>query len=252
MAKMTLLGIVQDIMNDMSSDFVNSIDDTEESQMIAQIVKSTYFAMMSNRNWPHLSRAVALTAYSDNELPTHMKVVEDIKELLFLNYNKAKAGETRLKYGKVEWKDPDVFLYRINQENNDADNVDVIQDTSGVQLLIRNDTAPSYYTSFDDTTLIFDSYDSEIDSSLQAGKFQAQAYVFPSWAHEDEAIPDLPAEAFIALLEEAKSRSSLKLNKEADQKAEQEAGRQNRWLSRKAWQIKGGIKYQNYGRTPRK
>jgi hypothetical protein len=252
MAKLTLLEIVQDILNDISGDFVNSIDDTEESQQVAQIVKSTYFAMMSNRNWPHLSKTVGLTAYGDSSYPVHMKTVEDIKELIFLNYNKIKVGETRLKYESVKWKDPDQFLYLINQRNNDASNVDVILDPSGIQLLVRNDKAPDFFTSFDDETLVFDSYDSAIDSTLQASKFQAKAYVMPAWVHDDAAIPDLPSEAFTALQEEAKSRSSMKLPKEPDQKAEQEATRQHRWLARKAWQVNGGIKYPNYGRKPRK
>jgi len=250
--KMSLLEIVQDILNDMSSDFVNSIDDTEESQQVAQIVKSTYFAMMSNRNWPHLKGTVVITASGDSSLPTHMNVVEDIKELVILNYNKTKVGETRKRYEKVRWTEPDDFLLRTNQENNDSDEVDVIVDPSGIELLIRNDRAPEFYTSFDDETLIFNSYDSLVDTTLQGSKVQAQAYLMPSWTHTDSAVPDLPVEAFTALLEEAKSRSALKLNQEADQKAEQEAGRQHRWLSRKAWQVKGGIKYPNYGRTPRK
>ena len=38
----------------------------------------------------------------------------------------------------------------------------------------------------------------------------------------------------------------------ANQKAEQKAARQQRWLSRKAWRIEGGIEYENYGRSFRK
>ena len=252
MAKMTLLEIVQDILNDMSSDFVNSIDDTEESMQVAQIVKATYVAMMSNRNWPHLKGTVAITSYADSDLPTHMKVVEDIKELVFINYNRALSGETRKRYEEVRWEESDAFLYRLNSENNDADEVDVITDPSGIELLIRTDRGPQYFTSFDDETLVFNSYDSEVEATLQSSKVQAQAYVMPSWTHTDAAVPDLPAEAFTALLEEAKSRASLKLNQEADQKAEQESTRQQRWLSRKAWQTKGGIRFPDYGRNPRK
>jgi hypothetical protein len=35
----------------------------------------------------------------------------------------------------------------------------------------------------------------------------------------------------------------------ADQKAEQESGRQNKWLARKARRVAGGIQYPNYGRN---
>ena len=40
----------------------------------------------------------------------------------------------------------------------------------------------------------------------------------------------------------------FKLKEVQDIKSEQEAGRQQRWLSRKAWTVNGGIRYPNYGR----
>ena len=252
MAKMTLVEIVQDIVNDLSSDFINSIDDTEESQQVAQIVKSTFYAMISNRNWAHTKSGIALVPYSDSSLPTHMKVVEDIKELLFINYDIRKQGESRNRYTSMKWMEPDLFLFRTNQEDNTKSYVKSVKDPTGISLLIRNDKSPSVYTSFDDNTLVFDSYDSSVDSTLQSSKVQAQAYVFPGWEHTDTFVPNLPSEAFTALLEEAKSRAAMKLNKDVDHKAEQEAGRQQRWLSRKNWQINGGVVYPNYGRRSRK
>ena len=38
----------------------------------------------------------------------------------------------------------------------------------------------------------------------------------------------------------------------ANPKAESEFTRQNRWLARKAWKLKGGIKYEDYGRKGRR
>lgn len=250
--KRTLLEIVQDIMNDTSSDFVNSIDDTEESVQVAQIVKSTYLAWMSNRNWEHLKRMVPLVAYGDGSRPTYMKVNEQIKELISVNYNVIKVGETKKSYQSVKYVEPDKFLFMANQLDSTATNVDTILDPSGIEVMIRNDKAPQTFTSFDDNTLVFDSYDSAIDTTLQGNKFQAMAYIIPSWTHTDAFIPDLPAEAFSGLIEEAKSKATFKLTREPDQKAEQEAARQNRWLARKNWQVAGGIKYPDYGRKSRK
>jgi len=96
--------------------------------------------------------------------------------------------------------------------------------------------------------LVFDAYDSAVDDTIQESKIQARGYVMPSWTHTDEAVPDLPDEAFTALVEEAKSRAALKLKQAADEKAEQESRRQKTWLSRKAWRVAGGIQYPDYGR----
>ena len=246
--KLTLLELVQDILNDLDSDEVNSIDDTTESQQVAQIIKSTYFAMMSNRNWPHLKRAIQIVGSADTGFPTHMRLKDEVKELSFINYNRAKLGSTSKDYARLTWAEPDDFLRVLNQRRSDVDNVDTIVDPSGVELLITNDQPPTYYTSFDDTTIIMDSYDRAVEVSLQGAKTQATGYIMPVWQQLDDYIPDLPTEAFTALQEEAKSRSSLKLRQVQDVKAEQEAGRQQRWLSRKAWRVEGGVRYPNYGR----
>jgi len=246
--KMSLLEIVVDILNDMDSDEVNSITDTAESLQVAQIVKSTYYAMLSDRNWPHTRRTITFTPLVDVTKPTHLLVPELVKEVLFVNYDKALVTDTRSKYGPIKWKEPDDFLRLSNNLNRDNTNVLEVQDFGGSVFLIRNDTAPCFYTSFDDKHIVCDSYDSVVDNTLQESKVQAMGYVYPLWEMEDDFIPDLPAEAFISLQEEAKSRASLKLRQVADQKAEQESTRQRHWLSRKAWTINGGIKYPDYGR----
>jgi len=250
--KMKLIEMVQDIHNDLDLDLVNSIDDTIESQQVAQIIKTTYFAMMSNRNWPHLRESISLVPFSNASLPTHMSVPEGMKELDFVNYNAQKKDETRLRYKAIKWLEPDSFLRKQNALNTDADNTLVVTDPTGVQLMVKTDKAPEFFTSFDDTTLVFDSYNSAVDDSLQESKCQCMAYMMPSWSQTDDFIPDLPSEAFISLLEEAKSKASLKLKQSADNKAEQEAVRQRNWLSRKARRIAGGIHYPNYGRNSHK
>ena len=250
--KYSILDMTQDILNDMDSDEVNSFDDTFESAQVANIIRSTYFAMMSNRNWPHMKKVIKFSSFGDSALPTHMKLPERVKELSLVNYNKAKLGDNKRLYQPVKYIDPDAFLRRTNAYDSSQANVEVIQDPTGVEILIKNDKAPEFYTSFNDTDIVFDSYDSAVDSVLQSSKVQAHAYVFPLWEHRDSFIPDLPEEAFTALLEEAKSRAMVKLKQMADPKAEQEAARQQRWLARKAWSVSGGIKYPSYGRKTRK
>ncbi|MNF24050.1 hypothetical protein D3C84_46380 [compost metagenome] len=247
-AKKTLLELTQDILNDMDSDEVNSIDDTVESSQVAQIVRSTYEAMMSNRNWPHQKRLLTLTPSGDSSLPTHVTMQEEVKEMVSVRYNTAKATETRLFYKPVLYLDPDNFLRYTNSRNTDDSNIDVIYDSIDVPLLIRNDQAPRYFTSFNDNTLVFDAYDKSVDDTIQASKIQATGYIMLEWSHVDDFIPNLPAEAFTALLEEAKSRCFVKLKQQTDPTAATEARRQQAWLSRKAWRAAGGVKFNSYGR----
>lgn len=250
--KLLLIEYVQDILSDMDSDEVDSINDTVEAQQVANIVRSTYFAMLSTRNWPHTKRRIQLEASGAAARPTHMRLPDNVKEMVSLDYNKVRQGETRKLYQPVRWLENDEFLRRAHSLNNDASNVDIITDPTGIELLIRNDIPPSVYTSFDDQHVVFDAYDSSVDDTLQNSKVHAIAYIYPKWEHEDDHIPDLPMEAVTALLEESKSRAMFKLKQMVDNKAEQESKKQQAWLSRKAWRVNGGIKTPNYGRRSRK
>lgn len=250
--KNTLLEIVQDILNDLDSDEVNSIDDTIESQQVANIVKQCYFELIANRNWPHLRKLITLNSSLDTSKPTHLQIPDEMKELVFFNYDTKELGDTRSKFQEVKYKYPDEFLRYVSVRNGDNDNVDEIYDWSGSRFYIFNDKAPLYWTSFDDEWIVCDAYDKQVDSTLQSQKTQVLAYLEPSWSHLDGAVPNLPSEAFPLLIEEAKSTASLVLKQMANQKAEQKATRQNKWLSRKAWRTHGGVRYPNYGRNSRK
>jgi hypothetical protein len=151
---------------------------------------------------------------------------------------------------ELTYKDPEAFLRFVSQRT--GDNVQEVKDYSGSVLLILNDQSPQYWTTFDDDYIVTDAYNSVLDATLKKSKTQALAYLLPTWEHTDDAIPNLPDEAFPALIEEAKSTAFVVLKQTANQKAEQKAARQSRWLSRKAWKEHGGIQYQDYGRKGRR
>jgi hypothetical protein len=248
--KMTLLELVQDILSDMDSDEVNSINDTVEALQVAQVVKTTYYELIANKNWPHLKKYRTLESVSDTNTPTHLQLPEDIKELIFLKYNKRRASDTKDKFEDVIYKHPEDFINLTNRRNSGDSNIQTVTDVDGAVLYIRNDLPPQYWTSFDDVHLVMDSFDSEIEDTLTSGKTQSLMYIEPAWTMDDDFVPDFPQETFSYLLAEAKSVAFSALKKEPNAKAEQQSRRQRAWNSRKAWQAKGGIRFPNYGRVP--
>ena len=252
MAKQTLLEMVQDILSDMNDDEVNSITDTLEGLQVAQIIKSTYDELIAGKNWPHLRTLMTLQASGDTTKPTHMKLPEDIKELESVSYDKQKLADTKIKQDLVKYLDPDAFLRLTNdRDSSDADTL-TVTDFSGVKVLVKTDVAPQFWTSFDDINLVFDSYDKVVDSTLQSAKTQCMAFRLPVFSIVDTHIPNLPLEAFPMLLAEAKSACFARLKEAPDAKSEQQATRQKNWMSRKAWNAAGGIKFPDYGRRNRK
>lgn len=250
MPKLTLLDMTQDILSDMDSDEVNSINDTPDSLQVVGIIKSSFYDMIDSKDsWPHLRGLMALDSATSAK-PTHMKLPVNVKALEGLKYNKIKSGDTKAKIHDVDYKYPDEFLEIVNNYNTAADNVQTVADYSGVTIAIKNDAAPSYWTSFDDEYIVFNSYDSVIETNLQKSKSQCVATRNPAWTVSDSFIPDLPEEAFSRLLAEAKAACFGRLKQLTDNKSEQQAQRQRHAMSRKSWRAHGGIRMPNYGRTP--
>ncbi len=246
--KKTLLELTQDVLQDIGADEVNSITDSLEAEEVAGHIQAAYEFLLTANEWPHTRRALTLVARSDSAFPTHMTILENLKELISVYYNTIQSGETRKTYKKMDWLEPDDFLMKLNVRDNTSANVDVIIDDSGIELLIKNDKAPQYYTSFDDENLVFDSYDSAVDTTLQISKFQAQGFIVPDFSLTDDFVPDLPADAFPLLREEATSRANYKMRQFVDEKAAADSRKLQRVASRKNWRVNGGIQYPNYGR----
>jgi hypothetical protein len=248
MSKKSLLALTQSVLSGIDADEVNSISDTYESEQVANIIRESYEDIIGRRFWPHLKRLVAFENSNDIQRPTHLRLADRIQRMVFVKYDTAELGETRRKYRDIKYQTPDEFLRNTNQRNNDNENINVITDFSGIELLIRNDYPPKYYTSFDDDYLVFDSWDWDTEDTIQSTRVQAQAYVAPIWQHTDEYIPDLHADGFALLLSEAKSQASIELKQMVNEKAEVRARKHDAWNSQNAFRVNGGVTFASYGR----
>lgn len=250
--KMTLLEMATDILNDMDSDFVNSISDTEEALQVAQIIKTTYYEMMSRRDWPHLNKIGLLENVSDSARPNYLKVPNSVGAISFIMYNRRKDGDTRKYWSEMKYLYPDEFILKLMNRNSDDTSITQVVDFDGVSMNIKNDTPPTYYTSFDDEYVIFDSWDSDVETTVTGAMTQVHYSSIPGWTVEDGFIPDLPDKIFPALLAEAKSVASIKLKEEADAKAEQQSVRQQKKMSLDGWRVNKQMRYPNYGKQSAK
>lgn len=249
MAKLTLLDMVQDILSDMNSDQVNSIGDTIESEQVARQVRSTFYNLWNERLWPHTASLLRFNSSGDGTKPTHMVLSDSLIRVDWVKYDARKMPSDPISYKTVQWLEPREFVEHVMNRNPVNDNVETVFDYNGTPLLIINDQAPTYYTSFDDEHLVFDSYNKDADSILQHAKVQAFGYVEPTFLLEDDFVPDVPAKAFPMFLSECKSVCSLKIKEVFSQKDEQEAGRQRSWLAIEKHRANPGhLHYPNYGR----
>ena len=115
--KKTLLDIVQEVMNDMSADFVNSIGATEESLQVAQVVKSTYEEMVTRRDWPHLKKLLPLISYGNNSYPTYLLVPENMRQIDWINYDQKSLDNPTAGFAQIKYLDPQKFIQFTNSRN---------------------------------------------------------------------------------------------------------------------------------------
>jgi len=240
--KKTLLEAVQSILSDMDSDEVNSYDDTVESLQVANILKNSYFYLLSMNEWPENKELFTLEGLGDTDQPSHMKVPTDVMRVDWLRYDVQTATNTKVRYTDINYLGPEDFInYVSSRDSSESEVQQVLQDTS-IKLLIRNDHAPTYWTSFDDEHIVFDSFDSAVDTTLQQSKSLAFGLKLPTFTLDDSFTPDMDEHLFPLWENEAKSQAFLELKQQANPKAEQRA----RKLLTKHEQREDRIRHGNY------
>lgn len=249
--RQTLLEIVQSCLARTDGDEINDINDTTESIQAVTLIKDTFSEFISRKKWPHTKKFLTLENSGDTSKPTHIRVPDNVYEVIqdSIRYDKRKATDTRSKYAKVRWLEPDDFLRITNGRDTSASNTLEVTDYDGAKLVVFTDRAPEFYTTFDDEYIVCDSYDSGVDSTVNNSKFQLRGYVVPAWESDNDFYPDLPIDAYPTFVAECMSVCSTIFRQEVDGKAEQAAQRGNRRLSRKAWKTRQGIQRPNFGRN---
>jgi hypothetical protein len=204
MAK-TLLQVVKNALAAMDSDSVDTIylqdGGTEESEQIAMFAEGLFEHMHAIYDCPYTKLLTQLDAVSDNTKPNYLKVPQNVIEVEWLKYNDK----------NVTWLDPLDFVEMANSRLSTDTNVETVTGYEGNLIKIRNDRDPEYYTSFDNEYLVFDSYDSNSETTLQNTNTDTYVVRQPSFSVSDTYTIEIP-DSMLPLFEaELKREASLRL-----------------------------------------
>jgi len=247
MSKLTLLQIVQKVLSSLSSDEVSSAFETAESTQIVDIVEDVFNNLVTNKIIKTHESLIQLAALGDTDHPNYLKLTDPTVKISELRYNvTTEVGE--LEYREITWLEPSEFLARSSGLDSTADNVRIIQDFGGASYLIKDDEFPRFFTSFDNTYIVFDSFNSDEDSTMQASKSLAIAQKIPTFTRSDSFVPNIEETLFPLLLNEVKSWAHLELRQNAHQKAEQQARSQRVSYQRFRDRVKEEDTRPDYGR----
>lgn len=226
--KYSVLDMVQNILSRLDSDEVNSIGDSSESRQVAELIRTKYFDIMARAHLPEQKQLFQLTASGDVDLPVVMYKPDNIRSMEWIKYHRVDTDPNVDAFTYVTVLPLQQYLDLIHAFNPEESNVDSLT-FEGFTFYFMNDRQPCYCTVLNDNTVIFDSFDLEIDTTLQSNKIIAFGQVNPTFLLEDDFVPDLDDGQFPLLLNEATAAAFVDLKQMVHQKVEQETRRQ--WSS---------------------
>lgn len=212
MAIYTLLDVVNSYMDATDGWRVSTIDDATESQQVANIAEDVFHEVVNDIFYNDLSvNIVELDALADSTKPNYLKIPDNVTNIheSKVRYNKynGSSGST-VAYREVTYLHPQDFLAYMEGVSTLQDNTQVVTDFSGIDFVIRNNKHPDYFTSFDQKYLVFDSFDSDVDSTLQKSKSQVISSLQRTFTVSDTYEIDLPEWFHPTYLALVKARAS--------------------------------------------
>ena len=214
MAKLTLISMVQKILSSMDSDDVNSIADTEEALQVVDIIEDTYNHMMVELDPASLHKTCQMDNLGDVTQPTSLKIPDDVSDIGTLKYEITETGATNRDFRDLKYLHPQAFVDKLLIRSSGNPEVEEILTEDNTPLFIFNDRFPTWWTSFDDETIVADAYDNTESTTLLGSKTLALCTVLPPFTKSDKFIADMPDKMFPLFLAESRRACHLYLKQQ--------------------------------------
>jgi hypothetical protein len=191
MSRLTLLKVVQNYLDYVDGFQIDSIFDSEEGTQAASIAEHVFYRLIDkNRDTPSTSYVGSLDASLDPSKPCILTIPQEVNRIHNSNLSYNTATDGGVQWETVQYISPEEFL-KVVSISTKPDNTEVME-VNGIPFVILNNRFPMYCTTFDDVTLVFDSYHKDYDTTLQESKTRligTQSVVF---LKQDDFVIPLP------------------------------------------------------------
>jgi hypothetical protein len=214
----TLLDMVQDLLTSLDSFSVNSIADTEESLSVARIISQSYRDLVALWDIPENKTFFELESSGDADQPTLMYRPAAVSSIEWVKYNQQLSSDTLAKFRPVTYVPLDKFtemMYNTTEGDNVVSYPLTLGDSS-IDIICTNDKWPTYYTSFNDSTIIFDSYMASEDAILVKNKSLAYGLEDHEISLTDTFVFPLDTRQLSLLFNSAKLQAFIELKQVAN------------------------------------
>lgn len=225
MPKYNLLQMVQRVARAINSDEISELHETVEADDIQNIVIDCLDEMLGRQDWEFLKDRPYQLAAGTNELS--LVVPEDVSRIQKIRYRADSEPGDAVQYRTVSYMPATEFLDLMQKQNPaEPDSVSVL--VNGVQLVGKNNRPPRYWTSFDENTIYFDSYEVTLDpTGVDGTKTAVLATVYPDLTHGDDPawVAPIPEKLFAQWYQESVAEASVQLRQFENARAERRSRR---------------------------
>lgn len=225
MPKYNLLQMVQRVARAINSDEISELHETVEADDIQNILIDCLDEMLGRQDWEFLKDRPYQLLPGTNALS--LSVPSDISRIQKIRYRADSEPGDIAQYRTVSYMSASEFLDMM-QKHNPAEADSVTVTVNGVPLVGKNNRPPRYWTSFDESTVYFDSYEGTLDpTGVDPAKTAVLASVYPDLAHGDDPtwVAPMPEKLFAQWYQEAVAEASVQLRQFENPRAERRSRR---------------------------
>lgn len=246
----TNLEVLNKCMDVINADNVSAVDENDRAGRIFSIMEDVYYDLLTRIDHPYHETLQVLTSPASTSTPTHLTLssgaTDYVKDISRLEYNVEDTNTTTAPdFKKLYYIDPTEFLDRSEM----WENYDVVAITANALVRIGNDKDPTYYTSFDQQTLVLDSYDSAVLTYIPSTRVRAIVRKVPDFTVGDSGVQTLDDMYFPTYVSECQSRTHAILKDNVNRKVEEYARRNRVSQQNDKFKVKKENGRPNFGRT---
>lgn len=191
--QLTFLKIIQRILSATDSQSVTTASGSPESEQAGIIINRVYDEVLGRRDWPFLRKAGYSLVSNTPSVAWELELPSDCRRVEWIRYNQK----------NIKYLTPSDFIYNIEGRDTTASYVN--------SSYIYTDRDPSYWTSVDGLSIVFDGYDSDNATLLPAECYLQYIHNPTSELSGDSDVPALPTVFHNVLLDGALSLAFYEL-----------------------------------------
>ena len=243
-----LLYVVQRVAEKLDLDTIDSINDSQDAILIAREAEDTFYDLISRNEWPERYDLLEVQSVSDTTLPTALRLPDNFLRIDSLRYDVTDPSvDTITDIKNLEQLSPEEFLEIVYARNDSLDEV-FTADYKGTPIYLLNNEAPKYYTTFDNETIVMDSWIQTVETTVQGSKSVARGSSTPTWQHDDTFIIPMDTVTFPLYLSELTAACSVYLNGVQSQEDERRRRLGISRMRRKAFRTDKQVTKNDFGR----